>query len=409
MGALAPRPPSTPLDDEVETSQWAAPNRPCVAGRQVPLTVSSMMQAMEITRSVALAEGLQEHPKPTTAGAGDWLPSGRGFGRLSGVNPKNFTVSTVRHVPSHDRCRQSALSTLHHHISPHSSIRVGPPSQSGPQGQAGPQGNLPQRLPHASRRGSAETVMLPPIGFRLVIGRKAAAEHEDESAVSAFRPSSWRVARSSAASAGRLLAGAVIGDRGVGGSACTSRRLDPFAGRCDWSVLSGAKSRPDWVAFGGEGGALPLRRRAVPGLGLVCFVHTTEGPQSANIGQVGLTWAAGATRTMAASVRTHQILPRPPPFVFRQTHLSLFTFATATCDHGIPLYSSTSTTLRHTTLCHGSFNNDQPPSRAQTHPPDRRALEIRVKAGFPAGGYTRRDRFDKHRKVGRAFSAAQPA
>lgn len=52
-----------------------------------------------------------------------------------------------------------------------------------------------------------------------MIGRKAAAEHEAESAVSAFRPSSWRVARSSAASAGRPLAGAVIGDRGAGGSA----------------------------------------------------------------------------------------------------------------------------------------------------------------------------------------------
>jgi hypothetical protein len=73
-----------------------------------------------------------------------------------------------------------------------------------------------------------------------VIGRKAAAEHEAESAVSAFRPSSWRVARSSAASAGRPLAGAVIGDRGAGGSACSSRRLATVSGRCDWSVLSGA-------------------------------------------------------------------------------------------------------------------------------------------------------------------------
>lgn len=81
---------------------------------------------------------------------------------------------------------------------------------------------------------------------------------------------------------------------------------------------------------GDEGGAVPLRRGAVPVL--VCFVHTTGGPQSANIGQVGLTWAAGATRRMAASARPPDITSTTA-LCFPSTHLFLFQHRLATAEY----------------------------------------------------------------------------
>lgn len=146
-----------------------------------------------------------------------------------------------------------------------------------------------------------------------------------------------------------------------------------------------------------------MRRRAVPVL--VCFVHTTRGPQSANIGQVRLTWAAGATRRMAASVRPPDITSATA-LCFPSIHLSLF-------QHPLRPRNTIANNFHHQHRRHRgtrrfatAIQQRPNPPRAQT---DCRALEIRVKAGFPAGGYTFRERSDTPRKVGRPFSAAQNA
>lgn len=122
---------------------------------------------------------------------------------------------------------------------------------------------------------------------------------------------------------------------------------------------------------------MPLQRGAVPVL--VCFVHTTGGPQSANIGQVGLAWAAGATRRMAASARPPDITSTTG-LCFLSSHLFLF-------NTDLRPRNTITILLIDDIEAHDAlprpFNNDPTPLHAPTHRRDRQALEIRDKAGYP--------------------------
>lgn len=124
---------------------------------------------------------------------------------------------------------------------------------------------------------------------------------------------------------------------------------------------------------------MPLRRGCGPGACVLCSHHrgTTKCQYWTSRTDLG-GWSDTQNGCIGSPTRyylDHRPLFSVSPFI---------PFSTPTCDRGIPSPSPTSTTARHTTLCHGHSTTTQPPPpRARTHRRDRRALEIRDKAGFP--------------------------